>query len=438
MDTNMIPVDAEDVVLGAVILDSTAMSRAMKFLRHEHFGQQTHRIVYEVLTKMWRDGTPIDIVTLSHEMRTSASLPTLGGWGPACAMMLGWSNRVASSKHIDKHCAIVREHYSRRVLNNTGMRLLNSTSQGIQDADEILSGITKDIQQASSGDLSVDVNAGERAYAMMNNPERPKPIYLGMGPLDQMVFILDGNIVTISAPAGVGKTAFVLSAVLNLMPQRKPWFVSLEMPADELIQRALCQMCFVDIDRALEGRLTEDEKARMAEAANKYSDILGLMDIDDSGSMSIGTFQAKAEHKVNNEGINLIVIDYVQLMSGSGERNKADEYEAISKGIRSTARKLKVPILEIIHVNREGLAHGSTQFEKDAHVMLMLKREQGHPIMGIEARKNRNGRTGTIDIPVAMQYGLVGRDGPPHWVNSAAKPFTPPNIQTDMDLDQPF
>lgn len=438
-DTSMIPTDAEDVVLGAVILDSTAMSRSMKFLRSEHFGQQPHRIVYAAAEKMWKHGTPIDIVTISHEMRYSEALNTLGGWGPTCAMMLGWSNRVASSKHIDKHCAIVREFYSRRVLKNTGIRLINSTSKGIQDPDEILAGMAKDIQAASGGDLSVDVNAGERAFAMMNNPEKPKPIYLGMGPLDQQVFILEGNIVTISAPSGVGKTAFMLSAVLNLMPQVKPWIVSLEMPANELVQRALCQMCFVDIDRALEGRLSEEEHQRMAEAATKYGDILGLMDIDDSGSMSIDAFAAKAEHKVTNEGVGIIAIDYVQLMEAKGHRNKADEYEAISKGIRAVARKMKVPILEIVHVNREGLVHGSTQFEKDAHVRMMLKRDVGAPVMFVDVEKNRNGRPGKMDIPCAMQYGLVGRNSPPHWVNSpwSKKPQEEPK-QTTMNNDLPF
>lgn len=442
-DIDLIPVDAEDVVLGAIILDSTAMSRAMKFLRYEHFGQQTHQIVYEVIAKMWKEGTPIDIVTVAHEMRTSATLPTLGGWGPACSMMLGWSNRVASSKHIDKHCAIVREHYSRRVLKNTGIRLVNSTTQGIQDADEILAGMTKDIQRASSGDLNVDVNAGERAYAMMNNPERPKPIYLGMGPLDQTVFILGGNVVTVSAPSGVGKTAFVLSAVLNLMPTIKPWFVSLEMPADELIQRALCQMCFVDIDRALEGKLTDQEKGRMAEAANKYSDVLGLLDIDDSGEMSVESFQAKAEHKVTNEGVGLIAIDYMQLMSAKGYGNKSDELEAISKGVRAVSRKLNVPILEVVHVNKLGLVHGSSQFEKDAHVRMMLKRDVGNPVMIVEVEKNRNGKVGNMNIPCSMQYGLVGRDGPPHWVTSApVRPdfsiHLPPGIADVPDLTAPF
>lgn len=414
-DADLVPQELEAVVIGTVILDAEAIARAARVVKPEHFAIDNHRIIYNACLNLWRNGTGIDLLTVTLALKKSGLLEKVGG--PYA--LVGFTRLVSSSRNLEDHCAIIREHFSLRTLRAAGLQLAQDTNSS-EDPDVLISSLTVQVQKASCADVDNDINAGERAFSLMNGGAKPKPIYLGMDGVDGCVFMLDGNMLTVSGPAGTGKTAFVLSATLNLMPTRKPWVVSLEMAADELITRALCQLAMVDIDRAMEGRLTEDERDRMANAATQYAQILSMLDIDDTGTMTIDHFQAKAEHKVKNEGVTLIVIDYAQLMDADVKlhKNKADQFEAISKGIRATGRKLSVPIICVVHVNREGQAHGSTQFEKDAHVRINLFREEGSPNMGVDVVKNRNGRVGKQETPAQLRYGIVGRHGAPHWART--------------------
>lgn len=429
--TDLIPTDAEDMALAAVLIDHRIISQSARMLQPEHFGGDAHRITYAAALNLWRDGKAVDLTTVAYALQHTNQLDHVGG----AYWLAGLTRRLASPAHFVDHAAIVREYYGLRVLRRTGMKLMNGANPG-EDPAELIGAMSMDIEKASGADLDTDVNAGEMAYTLLNSTDKPKPIYLGMANLDELVFILDSNVVTLRAPAGVGKTAFVLSAVLNLMPQRKPWFVSLEMPATELVTRLLCQLAMVDIDLAMIDRLTDAERSKMAHAANEYGSIIKGLDIDDSGSMSIDTFCAKAEYKVRNEGCDLIVIDYAQLLdySMADHKNPAEGLKHVSKSIRATARKLNVPVICIVHVNREGSEEGSSQFEKDAHVRLSLARETGSDMMQVDVVKNRNGRTGPVNVPCVMRHGIVGRFGPPAWSAQPAQPMTPRiNIRPNPD-----
>lgn len=439
--SDMIPTDAEDMAIAAMLINGSIMSKSARMLQPEHFGGDIHRMTYAACLNLWRDGKAVDLVTVANALKRTNQLDTVGG----AFWLAGLTTRLASTAHFTDHAAIIREYHSLRVLRHTGMKLMNNANPG-EDPEELISSMNVDIEKASGADVENDVNAADMAYTLLNSTDKPKPIYLGMASLDDMVFILDSNVVTLRAPAGVGKTAFVLSAVLNLMTQRKPWFVSLEMPASELVTRTLCQLALVDIDLAMIDRMTDDERVRMAHVANEYGSILKGLDIDDTGSMTVDTFCAKAEYKVKNEGCTLIVIDYAQLLdySTTEHRNPAEGLKHVSKSIRSTARKLNVPILCIVHVNREGSEEGSSQFEKDAHVRLSLSREHGSDTMQIDVVKNRNGRTGQVSVPVVMRHGIVGRFGPPAWSAQPPKPITPrinmprPDNRIEPRTDAPF
>ena len=405
MNDDLNPVEAENVVIGQVLFEPSCIARAARVLKAEHFFGPDHRTTFTTALDLWREGTPVDIITMTTELRKRGRLAEIGGpW-----QLSEWMRKVCQTSHLEHHAAIIREHFSLRTLRNMGTTVA-VTANVSADSEHLIHEVTEAVGRAALADIDTDVNAGERAYEMLNT-SKPKPYYLGMDSVDGIVFIRPGNVLTVSAPSGVGKTAFVLCAVLNLIDTLKPWFVSLEMPADELITRALCQFALVDIDAAMEGRLNNIEAARMAAAANTFAERLARLDIDDTGSMTIDGFQAKAEHKVRNEGVGLIVVDYAQLMEADRKTygNEALQNEAISKGIRATARRLNVPILLVVHLNRMGEAHGSTQYEKDAHVRLKLFREQGSPVMEVDIVKNRNGRTMKVNTPCDMRYGIIGR-----------------------------
>lgn len=408
--------DAEQIVMGQILLDERVISRAARLLKPEHFSDNGCRAAFSASLSLWREGTGVNLLTVADRLTKDGKMPNV----VKVYELSGWTNRVSSPRHFDEHAEIVRTNAATRLLRSAGWRLMMGAAEGTDPA-ELLPALSEAMSKAVMADVDDGVRAGEHAAKMMDSDERPKPIYLGIESLDSLVFLLPGNVVTIRAAAGVGKTAFVLSAMLNLLPVRKPWFVSLEMPADEVVMRTLCQLAAVDMDLAMEGRLSETQRDAMARAAVTHADILNRLDIDDTGSMTIDEFVAKAEHKVKSEGVGLIVIDYAQLMDGAGDR-EVDKLKSISLGVRGAARKLSVPILLIVHVNRAGQDDGSSQFEKDAHVRLSLAREPHAQVMDVEVLKNRNGRTGTVTTPCYMAHGIVGRWGPPMWAGAAVAP----------------
>jgi replicative DNA helicase len=421
LDADLIPVDAEEIIMGQVLMCSTMITTAASMLKPEHFGHPPCRTVYSACINLWRQGIGVDLLTVTMELKRTNSLDTIGG--PVVPSK--WTNRVASTKHFADHAEIVRSYYGMRVLRQAGEGLIRGIAPG-EDPASLLPALTEAMGRASMADTEQDVKTGDHAAKMMDGHERPKPIYLGCESVDSMVFILPGNVVTVKAPAGVGKTAAILSWVLNLLPVRKTWFVSLEMSADELTMRALCQLAGVDIDRVMEDRLSQDERDRMAKMAITHADTLNRMDVDDSGQITVDELMAKAEHKVTVDDVGLIVIDYAQLVTGNGD-NDVSRLKSVSMGIRAMARKLSVPVILVVHVNKAGQEEGTIQFEKDAHVRLSLSREPGAPTMDVDIQKNRNGRTGSVSTPCYMAHGIVGRNGPPSWVarDVPHPPFNP-------------
>jgi len=423
--------DAEEVVMGEILIDPAAITRAVRLVKEEHFSDEAVRATFRACLALWREGIGIDIITVADRLVQDGAMPNL----VKNYDLARYINRVSCWRQMEDHAEIVRRNAGTRLLRKAGEQLIRGTNDGIPP-EELLPALSDAMSRAVMADVDDGVRAGEHAAKMMDSAERPEPIYLGVAGLDDMVFILPGNVVTVKAPAGVGKTAFVLCAILNLLPIRKPWFVSLEMSADEVTMRILCQLAGIDMDMAMQGRLRDDEREAMAKAAVTHSDMLDRLSIDDSGQMGIDTFIASAEHKVKNEGVGLIVIDYVQLMDGVGER-EVDRLKSISLGIRGVARKLGVPVLAIVHVNRQGMEDGSSQFEKDAHVRLSLAREPHSPTMQVDVQKNRNGRTGQVDTPVHMAHGIVGRHGPPAWIGAKEPPPFNPRLPMPPPPDEP-
>ncbi len=430
-DIHLIPLDAERLVIGQILTDHRLMTGAAQFLKPEHFGDKSCREAYEAALAVWRDGRGVDLVTVAHEIRKKQE-----HFDPAVfAMLAEFTRPVAQTIHFQYHAEIVREHYASRVLMDAGRSLIDGTAKG-SDPLELIAPANEALSRAVMADESTDVDAGLLAADLMNTSARPKPMYLGMANLDGIVWMLPGNVVTVRGEAGAGKTAFVLSAVLNVLEQHKVWFVSLEMSAAELVMRALCQITQVDIDRAMIGHLDGAERERLSRAAIDNAEVLSRLSIDDGGSMSTDEFMAKSEHRAK-EGVELIVVDYAQLMSADKKLYQTDESEirAVSKTIRATARKLNIPILLVVHINEKGEDYGSGQFKKDAHVRLHLSRDKGADMMSVEVLKNRNGRPGREEVPCRMQWGCVGRITPPYWA-SAPKTFNPalpPTVKADPD-----
>jgi len=353
-------------------------------------------------------------MTVFMELRKRGGMET----GLQVSQLAGYMYRVAQTKHFEDHVGILLEYFRRRTLLGAS-NAINKGLQGNDDTSEVIARMMEDVERATIETSGDDVSGAEVAYELMNTP-RPRPMYLGMGNLDNLVFLLPGNIVTMKGAAGSGKTAFMVSALLNLLPHVKTWIVSLEMNKEELMTRVLCQLAEVDISDALQDRLGREEKERMARCANDHAEMLDRFRIDPGETMGLDEFKAKAEHMVRRNGCGLIVLDYAQLVDADHKRypQQVLQLEAISKGVRATARRLNVPILVVVHISKDGTEHGSIQFEKDAHVRLSIEREQGSDFMQVNVLKNRNGVVGAAELNCRFRFGMVGRLTPPLWASA--------------------
>ena len=418
IDPALIPTDAEQILVGTLLNDSGAVSRAARKLKPEHFGDPDCRLVYEHCLKLWRGGKGVDIVSVQYSFLAS------GEKDPRARAIRNatYSARVAASTHLEDHADIILDHFRRRSLAYVA-RVIDGGIAGHDDTSTVVARIMAEVEGVSTAGADDDLSGADVAYELMNTAP-PKPLYLDMGSLDDKVYILPGNIVTIKGEAGSGKTAFMVSAMLNVLPRMKTWVVSLEMNPRELMMRSLCQLAQTDISLALQDRLHPEDKDRMARAASDNSAMLERFRIDPAESMGLDEFRAKAEHMVKQGGVGLIVLDYAQLVDADHTLypKQVQQLEAISKGLRATARKLNTPILVVVNVNKDGAEHGSIQFEKDAHVRLSIEREQGSDKMTVHILKNRNGSTGRATLDCRFACGMVGRTHPPHWAAEGTTP----------------
>ena len=399
------PVWAEDIVIGQILYEPGCISRAASMLKPDHFYGSDHRLVFGAALDLWRDGTPVDLVTMFHELHKRKELEKVGG----AYRLSKWTNNVAQTIHLEAHCDIIKEQYALRVLKGSAHRLENVTAG--DDPDEVIAMHGEDLARASSVNLGTDKNAAEVAFTIMNDTKRKKPLKLGIAGIDDTVSIGDDSVIVLTAPSGVGKTAATMSAIMNLIHERKPWIVSLEMSAEELTTRVLCGFAGIEIQAAMDGKLTEDENEKMTRAAIEHNSAIERLDICDDDTMTIDQFQARADHKVKNEGVQIIAIDYGQLMGAdpSQYKNTTEKHEVVSRGIKATTKRLKVPILLIVQLNKDGDIYGSGQYEKDAHVVIQFFPPNGSNMMPYHVRKNRNGRTGKGSTPCDLAFGLVGR-----------------------------
>lgn len=411
---DLIPFEVEKLVVGQVLYSPEVIGRAARMLKPEHFGDTECRTVYTCCLDLWRSDVAIDLVTVYTELRKRGEIEL----GEQTYRFGTYTYRVASTRNFEDHAAIVLDHFRRRTLIGASQAIERGIGEQ-SDTSEVIARIMEDVQRATVTTSEDAVSAAEVAYKLLNEP-RPKPMYLGMGELDNMVFLLPGNIVTIKGPAGSGKTAFMVSALLNVLPQVKTWIVSLEMNKEELTTRILCQLAETDISQALQDRLLPDEMDRMVAANEAFADMLHRFKIDPAETMGLDEFRAKAEHMVRREGTGLIVLDYAQLVEADHKRypRQVEQLEAISKGIRAIARRLEIPIMVVVHISKDGTEHGSIQFEKDAHVRLSVEREQGSDHMAVNVLKNRNGTVGIANLNCRFRHGMVGRVTPPDWAPS--------------------
>jgi replicative DNA helicase len=420
--------DLEEIMLGSIMYDNKAFIEIMDILHEDVFYKEKHQLIYRAIIELNINRKPIDIVTVCAKIKEQGNMDTVGG--PFVITQL--TNRVGTTNNIRFHALILKQYYLKREVIRIGSEMINGGYDESTDAITMVNNIgvsyNKLIQEIIQhrGTKTVDVvrEVGLKIKKTMESQVIDGQ-ETGFPEIDHAVLNFQGGqLIIIAARPGMGKTAFALSIIHNISviasPPIRTAIASLEMSAQELVMRLLAMGSGVNSRKIRKGELTEPEVDRINTAQEFINENLA---IDDEGAINIEQFRAKAIRWVNG-GVKLIVVDYLQLMSGMGEKGREAEISNISRGLKAIAKELDVPIIALSQLNREADKREgkkkrpqlsdlreSGAIEQDADIVIFLFRpdyykeqeDKSRDSQGFETEqeveiiiaKQRNGPTGT-------------------------------------------
>ena len=416
-------IEAERAVLGAMLLNPEAVGTAIEVL-HENaedvFYVQAHQHIYQAVLSLFGKNTPVDITTLVNQLTKDGHLDAVGG--PSYIADLAGAVHV--SANVEYYAGIVLETGLLRRLISACANIAGEAYKGEGEPADLLdqaeSAIFKIAEQRqlnpihAVGDL---VNAGVSRIEMQIGTEGGVTgLATGFTQLDELLSGLQpSDMIVLAARPSVGKTAFALNVACQIATKhnKAALVFSLEMAKEQLVQRLLCMQGAVDSQRLRTGYLARQEFAKVQQAAGVLKE--APIFIDDTANIGVLELRSKARRHATQHPVDMIVIDYLQLMTAGGGRNenRQTEIATISRSIKGIARELKVPVIALSQLNREAdkddmgvpkLSHlrESGAIEQDADVVLMLSRpprEEGREnVIHLNVAKQRNGPTGLVEL----------------------------------------
>ena len=420
--------EAEQSVLGAIILDEQCMDSVLDVLSAEDFYQEGHRVIFETMCRMVDRARPIDLVTLNEELERSGVLDRAGGT-PYVAQLADGMPRTVNVEH---YATIVRERATLRALIRGSEKIIESCFGSEEEPAEILDQAENAIFEISEGrqrsgftELSGLVQEGLRK---LEEDQKAGAGYGGLATgferLDELTNGLQaGELIIIAGRPSMGKTAMALNIAQHaaLRLGKKAAIFSLEMSAAQLAQRLLCTRARVDSQKVRRKMLRPEDWQKLAEAAGRLSEA-GIF-IDDSPGINALEIRTKARRLKMEKGLDLVIVDYLQLMQGVGRfENRNLEVSAISRSLKGLAKELDVPLIALSQLSRAPESRSnrrpqlsdlreSGSLEQDADVVAFIYREEQHnPTDENEGQaelilsKQRNGPTDNVDLVFIKEY----------------------------------
>lgn len=416
--------EAERSVLGAMLLNPDAVGVAIEILREKPADvlySEVHQHVYGAMVQLFRNSTPVDAVTLHEQLKRDGHLDEAGG--PAYISDL--SGAVPTSANVEYYARIVLDAAILRRMISACSRISGEAYGQPEDVNKLLDLAESEIFSIAEKrqlnpiyhveDLLED--SIHRIEEIIKSRTGITGIATGYARLDEMTSGLQkSDMVILAARPSVGKTAFVLNLAANaaIQHQKRVLIFSLEMAKEQLVQRLLCMEGAIDSRRLRTGFLAKEEFPKLQKAAGKLAN--APIYIDDTPNIGVLDLRSKARRHAAIHGIDILVIDYLQLMSGSRRaESRQVEISEISRSIKGLARELSVPVLALSQLSREAdkddtgspkLSHlrESGAIEQDADVVLMLsrppihEREENPNLIHVSLAKQRNGPTGDFKL----------------------------------------
>lgn len=408
--------DLEEAVLGAIMLEKSAFDTVIEILKPECFYVDANQRIYRAMLSLQQKNQPIDILTVVEELKTKDELEMVGG--PYYVTRL--TNAVVSSANIDAHSRIILQKFIQRELIRISGEIISESYEDSTDVFDLLDEAESKLFEITNNHLrknfdsidSVLVKTVQRIEDMRSRTEDITGVPSGFVSLDKVTYGWQpSDLVILAARPAVGKTAFALNLVRNAaLDPRKPTpvaFFSLEMSSAQLVQRILSAESEIWLEKISRGKMEEHEMKQLyAKGIQKLAQ--APIYIDDTAALNVFELRAKARRLKNKHNIGLIIIDYLQLMSGGGGKNQNREQEisTISRNLKTLAKELMVPIIALSQLSRavETRKEGnkmpqlsdlreSGAIEQDADMVMFIYRPEYYDITSNEMGESNKGET---------------------------------------------
>lgn len=417
--------EAEASLLGAVLIDSDAIVKVADILQPEDFYDERHARIYEAVMKLYEKHSPIDVLTLSDQLKDNGMLEMVGG----ASYLTELTNFVPTATHADRYAEIIAQKSMRRRLIKASQSIAELGYDETQSLQDLIETAETQLFQVSDNHIKQDIYSIEnilsesfdRLDELHKDKGKLRGVPTGYKDLDNMLAGLQrSDLFVLAARPSMGKTAFVLNLAHNVaVKAEQPVLVfSLEMGKEQLVDRMLARESGVDAWALRTGNLTDNDFEKISHAMGTLSE--AQIYIDDTPGITVSDLRTKARREAHQHPLGLIIVDYLQLMSGgsrfSSDSNRVQEISEISRGLKGVARELNVPLIALSQLSRSVESRSpqipqladlreSGSIEQDADVVAFLYREDYYNpeserknIMDIFIKKHRNGPTGQVEL----------------------------------------
>ena len=408
--------DAERSVLAAVMIDSDAIVKAIEFVNPETFYAPTHQIIFQAMRDLYEKRQPIDVVTLTAQLKKSKQLAKVGG----AAELTKLSNLSSTAANVTTYAQLVRENYIKRTLIGLASEVSDLAFDAGGDIKDILDLAEQrvfSISQIQSDRSFIPlkdtlVESFDRIDELQKSGGELRGVPTGFQDLDRMLAGLQrSNLIILASRPGMGKTALALNIAQNaaVLAKKKVGFFSLEMSKEELVDRLLVSQADIDAWKLKTGRLDQQDFLKLSDAMGVLAE--AQIFIDDTPGMSIYEMRTKARKLMAEQNIDLLFVDYLQLAHGRHQENRVQEVGEISQGLKNIARELRIPVVALSQLSRAIESRGerspqlsdlreSGSIEQDADVVVFLyhKDEDIREQVSLKISKHRNGPLGEIEL----------------------------------------
>lgn len=416
-------VDAEMSLLGAVLIDEEVLADVTEHVKAKDFYDKRHAVIYDGMMRLYEKNKPVDLLTLTDELKRKKELDEIGG----SAYLTELTNYVPTAAHAESYAEIVAQKAVRRRLikasgeiTELGYDEETTTQELLQQAEAELFAVSdQSLKQDLTSLESILTDSFDRLEELHRNKGALRGVRTGYRDLDNMTAGLQrSDLIILAARPAMGKTTLVTNLAYNVatIAKQPVLMFSLEMSKEQLVDRMLADASGVDSWNIRTGNLSDDDFSKLSEAMGEMAE--APIYIDDTPGLSVLEMRTKARRAAHDQPLGLIIIDYLQLMQGSGRHdgNRVQEVSEISRGLKLIARELNVPVIALSQLSRTVESRTpqipqladlreSGSIEQDADIVMFIYREayynpdtERENITDLIIAKHRNGPVGKVEL----------------------------------------